>query len=853
MQQKKGIKGAHGHKELRHDSDCIPFVTSDKSGKFSVSAEAIRVLSAFHVPYRVLVVAGTYRSGKSYLLNRLLGTAVTRENKFPVGHTIHACTQGIMMYRHLVRVDNLGKEEAEGGGDEANAQWALVLDTEGLGSMESHANEAYDLQIFCLAVLLSSKFIYNSMGKIDEPSLTKLAMVVSLAQRLRVNDKPIASLPLAEKQNYFPDLLWVVRDFGLELTDDSDPPLRISASEWMENALAPVSSAASTGGGENKNLDRNAMRKAITDVFVQRDCVTLPSPCPEKYRSQLEDGTAKVDPDFVRQMHNLRMFALQSSRTKTLGNGKPITGAAYAQFAESLVRSMNGNELPVLTNQFAMLGRIQCQAAFDAARDRFSKECQRMHLGEEAKNPKSVSDELTLLENRVLQKVFDESADGEPTMVRDFRNRLEQELRQVRDRILTDNRVQVEQYALYMNDEFLVKHLDSSSSYDDFLKNRYAKAVEGFTTHCGSDQLVLDIWARIFLNKSFEWTHRFYGAQTAEFNKTKAALVDAQAKLAEANPLLEQVGVLQLKVDTLAQQLADTLVKCTTQDEEKNTLHAANMKLRTDVAQIEVLAQERNLLQDEVKQLRARLATVEQETKKAAQGHQQNMMTLQQSIAKQLGDLRQQHTQATADLARITAQGERQVDELRRSLEGERDKGQNQRRELDMAQHRATEGKKALEDAQAQWSLDKTHHQQAVERLNLQLREDEQRSRENERRMSQELLKCTTSLTKLETELTNYKQKYNELEQKHKTEDRTMRAAENALRAELDEKRIDSARNGAMILMLQTRVKDHAEQEQELHTRIRALDAQLQKAEMDASNSVFRNALNVGGGGGNTP
>ena len=41
----------------------------------------------------------------------------------------------------------------------------LVIDTEGLGALDEESN--HDVKIFCLAVLLSTIFIYNSVGSID--------------------------------------------------------------------------------------------------------------------------------------------------------------------------------------------------------------------------------------------------------------------------------------------------------------------------------------------------------------------------------------------------------------------------------------------------------------------------------------------------------------------------------------------------------------------------------------------------------------------------------------------------------------------------------------------------------------
>lgn len=45
----------------------------------------------------------------------------------------------------------------------------IIMDTEGLGALDEDSN--HDVRIFSLAILLSSYFIYNSVGNIDENAL----------------------------------------------------------------------------------------------------------------------------------------------------------------------------------------------------------------------------------------------------------------------------------------------------------------------------------------------------------------------------------------------------------------------------------------------------------------------------------------------------------------------------------------------------------------------------------------------------------------------------------------------------------------------------------------------------------
>ena len=57
---------------------------------FEINEETREFLKTLSGPIGVLSVAGMYRSGKSYLLNRVL---LNRSRGFDVGHTINACTK----------------------------------------------------------------------------------------------------------------------------------------------------------------------------------------------------------------------------------------------------------------------------------------------------------------------------------------------------------------------------------------------------------------------------------------------------------------------------------------------------------------------------------------------------------------------------------------------------------------------------------------------------------------------------------------------------------------------------------------------------------------------------------------
>ncbi len=112
----------------------------------------------------VIAVAGKYRTGKSFLLNRVIINNMG--SGFNVGPTINPCTKGLWLWSKPLVTEHNGEQLK-----------VLLIDSEGLGGFDEDHN--HDTKIFLLALLLSSYFIYNSMGTIDESAIQNLSLIVS--------------------------------------------------------------------------------------------------------------------------------------------------------------------------------------------------------------------------------------------------------------------------------------------------------------------------------------------------------------------------------------------------------------------------------------------------------------------------------------------------------------------------------------------------------------------------------------------------------------------------------------------------------------------------------------------------
>uniref|UniRef100_A0A8C6ACG5 GB1/RHD3-type G domain-containing protein n=1 Tax=Marmota marmota marmota TaxID=9994 RepID=A0A8C6ACG5_MARMA len=116
-------------------------------GQLVVKQEALQILSAITQPMVVVAIVGIYSTGKSYLMNQLAG----KKKGFSVDSTVQSHTKGIWMWC-------VPHPEKPG-------HTLVLLYAEGLGDVEKD-DDQNDTQIFALAILLSSTFVYNDQGTI---------------------------------------------------------------------------------------------------------------------------------------------------------------------------------------------------------------------------------------------------------------------------------------------------------------------------------------------------------------------------------------------------------------------------------------------------------------------------------------------------------------------------------------------------------------------------------------------------------------------------------------------------------------------------------------------------------------
>ena len=318
----------------------LPFITFEK-GKFIISEEAKKLLSQkCNDNMGIISLVGKYRTGKSFLLNRVI--LDRKENLgFDVGPTIKPCTKGIWIWSDPLTIKNVHSPTPFP---------VYLIDTEGLGAYDEEIN--HDSKIFLIAILISSLFVYNSFGAIDENQINNLSFVLNLSKTIKIKSASIEDNE-EELAKYFPTLLWLLRDFSLKLEDEYGNV--ITEKQYLENALKELNGLTSTI--EEKNRVRNLIRA----YFPERDCYVMVRPTENEQDLQnlqhLQDN--KFRKEFLEQSKIFRNKVMKKTKPKRL-NGKVLTGAMLVEFVQNILDSINSGAIPVIENSWKYIMKNEC-------------------------------------------------------------------------------------------------------------------------------------------------------------------------------------------------------------------------------------------------------------------------------------------------------------------------------------------------------------------------------------------------------------------------------------------------------------------------------------------------------------
>lgn len=277
-------------------------------------------------PLVVVAVVGLYRTGKSYLMNRLADSSTG----FTLGDTIESTTKGIWAWckMHPERQNTV----------------LLLLDTEGLGDVDK-GDSSHDNKIFILATLLSNCLVYNMKGAFDNDAVSKLTFVTEMTKNIRFRgesseDNKIINLIL-------PDFVLCLRDFSLKLIKDGK---KISENDYLEQSLA-----------ENKSKAKrfNKPRECIRKLFPKRECFAFPVPGDGYVLENLETLKLSDLSEKFKDVTTKFVSFIYKIPPKELLASKPVNGQMFVTLADRYVTAISNGAVPDVDDAFSTVSKME--------------------------------------------------------------------------------------------------------------------------------------------------------------------------------------------------------------------------------------------------------------------------------------------------------------------------------------------------------------------------------------------------------------------------------------------------------------------------------------------------------------
>ena len=378
----------------------VPIVLPSASDptKLTLQPEGLDVLRGVRGAVAPVVVIGPYRSGKSFLLNQLLGVACGAG--FGVGHTRRTETKGVWVWSEPV------------ASAAAPGTAVVYVDTEGFEA--TGMSDAYDDRIFALSSIMASVLVYNLPETVKEGDIEKLSFALELAKEFsgktdpdrsppspsaadpRVNDdhpgdadsnisdeisdSEISDADSSQLAAFLPSsLVWLIQRDFLEGS---------TVNEMVRAALREVPNP----GGERHVAELNRVRASLRALAKNHTAFGLKQPHLQRTKlCELADD--QLEPLYVEQRATLRAFVAAEARAKIAprailargesgggaddaraadGSAAAMTGPALAALVERSVNALNEGDFPSAGNVVDSFNRDAMErrlAAYKAAMD----------------------------------------------------------------------------------------------------------------------------------------------------------------------------------------------------------------------------------------------------------------------------------------------------------------------------------------------------------------------------------------------------------------------------------------------------------------------------------------------------
>ena len=322
-----------------------------------LNEDALKILKEIKENIIIVSIFGKERTGKSYLMNLLLNS--DENPKMTKGFKVHSqnpsSSRGISIWNTpIAKPDSKDK--------------IIFLDSEGIHSENVYQQEM-DSKLLALILLISSFFIYNTMGDINSNSLNELELIVHLNDSIGINEKLNKDKLITE---ICPKFIWAVRDFDLKKLENE----KISRDDYMEQCLKE------RFGGKNKD-EINVIKENLIKYFKERECVTLPRPVEEEKDLIMlkKMNLPSLQENFRDEFILLKNKIYNTSKAKEI-NGKIINGPMIVYLLRKFVGEINSGNIPNITDLSYDMIKYSIDNNYHKAKNSFTDKLQKLQTEE---------------------------------------------------------------------------------------------------------------------------------------------------------------------------------------------------------------------------------------------------------------------------------------------------------------------------------------------------------------------------------------------------------------------------------------------------------------------------------------
>ena len=190
------------------------------------------------------------------------------------------------------------------------------------------------MNLFAVALLLGSVFVYNTKGVIDSSALDGLQCATAISELIKTTVAGNANKGEDDFSNNYPYFIWIIRDHHLELEIDGR---HVTAEEYLEECLKPKTKNLHS----DATIKYNGLRGAIKAFFPKRTCFAFPPPSRDSEEWNVLDTLREdqLSPKFQRSGEMFIDFVRRNAEPKTI-HGKALSGRSFATLARSYIKAI---------------------------------------------------------------------------------------------------------------------------------------------------------------------------------------------------------------------------------------------------------------------------------------------------------------------------------------------------------------------------------------------------------------------------------------------------------------------------------------------------------------------------------